>query len=146
MKIIQQDLLEITSGYICHSCNCKGRMGGLAGAIKAKYPIVFIEYLKYLQGHNTRREALGTIQYVPINSDLTVINMFGQFGYGRRNPDSMTDYNALTKIANELGLLSLSEQSKLYMPYMIGCGMGGGDWARVQDIFKDINGHYCKLD
>lgn len=145
MQIIQQDLLLITNGYICHSCNCMGAMGGLAGAIKAKYPNVYTEYLEYLKGFNTRREALGTIQEVVINENLSVLNMFGQFQYGRRNANCMTDYEALRKIAKELSTWPKNKQSKLYMPYMLGCGLGGGDWEIVQDIFKDIEGYYCQL-
>jgi O-acetyl-ADP-ribose deacetylase (regulator of RNase III) len=144
MEIIQQDLLLITNGYICHSTNCMGRMGGLAGAIKAKYPIVYTEYLKYLK--SPRRQALGTIQEVIITDKLSVLNMFGQFGYGRRTPDCMTNYEALRQIASELSTWSKDKQSKLYMPYMLGCGLGGGDWDIVQDIFKDIDGYYCKKD
>jgi O-acetyl-ADP-ribose deacetylase (regulator of RNase III) len=143
MQSIQQDLLLITDGYIGHSCNCMGAMGGLAGAIKAKYPIVYDEYLKYLKSLNTRRQALGTIQEVVITDNFRVLNMFGQFGYGRKDANHMTDYNAFREIAKELNTWSKDKQSKLYLPYMLGCGLGGGDWNIVQDIFKDIDGYWC---
>ena len=145
MEIIEQDLLAITKGGICHQTNCQpGHMGGLAGLIAAKYPKVREESIKYIKGFNTKREALGTVQYVPITKDLTVLNLYGQFGYGRSTPNHRTDYEALRKIAKELEALPLDIQQQLYMPYNMGCGLGGGDWNTVQEIFKNIAGYWCK--
>lgn len=141
MEIIEQNLLEIKKGAICHQTNCiPGVMGGLAGAIASLYPKVREESILYLKGFKDRKEALGTIQYVPINKYLTVLNLYGQFNIG----GIATDYDALRNIAAELEQLPITKQQELHMPYMMGCGLGGGDWNTVQEIFKNIEGYWCK--
>lgn len=41
MTVIKGDLLKITEGIIFHQVNCMGLTGGLAGALRRKFPKAF---------------------------------------------------------------------------------------------------------
>ena len=72
---------------ICQQVNCAGVMGaGLAKQIRAKYPVVYSEYQKYLHELTTQKlPLLGRVSYVRVADNVAIANIFGQDGYGRGN-------------------------------------------------------------
>lgn len=72
---------------ICQQVNCAGVMGaGLAKQIRAKYPVVYSEYQKYLHELTTQKLLLlGRVSYVRVADNVAIANIFGQDGYGRGN-------------------------------------------------------------
>lgn len=142
MKIIQKDILTVEEGIVVQSVNCQGVMGsGLAKQIRDKYPQVYESYKKY-------QFKLGQIQLVKITNQLYVCNLAGQEFYGR-DSKLYTNYSAireglckLQKWADNTDLSNL-----IYLPYNMGCGLGGGDWNVMLPIIE----HYimepiiCKL-
>lgn len=134
---INKDILTVDKGVIVHFCNCLGAMGGLAGAIASKWPIVKESYLKYLKEKESNVFAIGGIDIVRVEKPLWVINAFTQydFGSGRRTEYSAV-INALEKVRREA--ISLD----IYLPYMVGCGLGGGDWSIVQKIIEKTFENY----
>ena len=136
VQIINQNILDIKSGIICHQVNCQKVMGGgVALAIKNKWPHVFKEYQK-VDGK------FGMVQVVSAGQGVRVANVFAQNldtipgTNGRR-----TDYDALRtglKKVNSYAFLAKQKRgTDLYIPYMIGCGLGGGDWEKVLDIILE---------
>ena len=143
MKIIEKDITEISNGIIAHQVNCFGSMGkGVAKSISNKFPKVRSEYVK-LCSENKPENLLGTFQTIVINDDLKVLNCFSQLHYGK-NGKLYTDYTAIDIIFKEVSE-NFSEQ--LYLPYLYGCGLGGGDWDIVSSlILKHIpNVIFCKI-
>lgn len=146
IKIICGDLLESSAKYICHQVNCQGVMGsGVAKQIREKYPIVFQKYkLLCDQYAESRGELLGQIQGVRISENTAIINIFGQFHYGRGKA-AYTDISALRSGCREIAD-HIKIGNTIAMPYRIGCGLGNGDWGEVLDMLTDVfREHYLIL-
>lgn len=135
MRIIEGNLLDLVEvgrfDVIVHGCNCFHTMGsGIAKEISKRYPEVLEADLRTLYGTLSK---LGTIEAVRLkrnNVDFHVVNAYTQFRYGR---GLQLDYNAL-----ESCMLSLKKRfpkSRIGLP-MIGCGLAGGDWDTVAEIFS----------
>lgn len=132
MKLINGNILNVENGYVCHQVNCKGIMGGgLAKQIKEFDYDVFLKYRDLVVKENG--ELLGEIQFVDSKNGITFINMFAQDDCGCL--EQYTDYKAfemcLSKIKN-----SVDKTKPIYIPYGIGCGLGGGDWNIVSNLIK----------
>ena len=132
ISIVKGNLLDAKVDAICHQVNCRGVMGaGVAKAISDKWPIVKLEYEALCTLSSSPYDLLGTAQVVNVKNGLIVINLFGQLNYGR-NKVCYTDYNALEK-----AMKSVNEMFKgmtIALPWKIGCGLAGGDWATVEEI------------
>lgn len=143
MNVIHKDILTITKGIIAHQCNCKGVMGsGLALQVRNKYPFVYMQYREtYLAGALT----LGTTQFIQVSQDLYVANLLAQEGYGRDK--QYTDTKALTQCLKDLHQRSIEWKLDVYIPYGIGCGLGGGKWNVVSELIEVHcpNAIVCKL-
>jgi len=135
-KTIYKDILSIKSGIVCHQVNCKGIMGkGLALDIKNKYPSVHTAYLNRCISHDSK-DLLGHVllSFIPETS-LIIASLFGQENYGS-DGKLYTDYKALEKCLEFLA--RYFSKMNVYIPYKIGCGLGGGDWKIVSKIISDI--------
>lgn len=126
------DIFSIPKGIIVHQVNCKGVMGsGIALEIKKRYPCVYNSYKKFSVDLKP-----GMIQLVSVNNNIIVCNLAGQENFG--TDKQYTDYKAV-----ETGLLKLAKQAQkismdVYVPFGMGCGLGGGDWVKYRQIIKDI--------
>ena len=118
IKVIDGDLLKTNAKYICHQVNCKGKMGsGIAKQIRAKYPEVYM---------------VGIPQFVQCYDGKIVINMFAQQSYGY-DGRQYTSYEAFEKCLEGMaGIIPTGET--IAMPFMIGCGLGGGNWEIIADL------------
>jgi len=122
------NLLEVKNGIICHQVNCIGAMGaGIALQIRNKWPVVYKNYKADCDSFaENPRKMLGHVQDTLVSDGLVVANCFGQVYPGRRG--NMTEYGAWNTILDKLSDLSNYFHLDLHMPYMIGCGLAGGDW------------------
>lgn len=125
------NLLEATEVIIGHQTNCKGVMGrGVAAAIKAKYPKAFKEYQNLCNTYG--EDCLGEAQFVPIDDNRIVVNIFGQNTYGN---GLHKNYEALKE-----GLISMIQKAKalkydtITLPSGIGCRFG----AKLDYVFRMI--------
>lgn len=158
MTTLEKNILSVSKGVICHQVNCEGVMGaGLAFQLKKAHPEVYAEYRKLCLTHmDDNYNLLGQIQVVPVETNKWVINMFGQYDTGGSRA---TEYSAfsqcmsalkewVSKNGNELWKAG-GESGKVpvYMPYKIGCGLGGGDWPIIKEIIskKLPDTTFCKL-
>jgi O-acetyl-ADP-ribose deacetylase (regulator of RNase III) len=134
MKVINQNILDVTEGIIVHQVNTAGVMGaGVAVAIADKYPSVFTRY-KELCETNGRDELMGMVQPVKVGERLVVANLFGQhLGFPAGAGGRMTSYDATVdawvKIAEYRNRIDPQPGgAPVYIPYLMGCGLGGGSW------------------
>lgn len=130
------DLLEVKKGIICHQVNCIGAMAaGIALQIKNKWPVVYKNYKADCYSFSADpRRMLGHVQDTLVAPDLVVANCFGQVYPGRRG--NMTEYGAWNNILDKLEDLANYFHLDIHMPWMIGCGLAGGDW---DTMLKKIN-------
>lgn len=137
MKQKRGDLLTATETIIAHQVNCYGVAGGLAGVIFAKWPEAEREYQGRISQTNPRQDLLGTCQLAETKDGRVIANIFGQY-----HPGADTKYDAL-----EQALVDLAKRSEdmhvndIALPFKIGCGIGGGDWSKVQEIIMRTIGH-----
>ena len=100
IRVINGDLLEADSTFICHQVNCRGVMGsGVAKAIRDKYPEVYTQYKRFCSQY--KGDLLGRVQYVPDRywEDCSQSVAQENFGYAGK---CYTDYDALRKCLEEL--------------------------------------------
>lgn len=134
LNVIKKDITDVTSGIIAHQVNCTNHIGsGVAKAIITKWPIVKVKYHEWCN-LRTPDELIGTIQLISISDDLIVANCFSQRDKGY-DGKLYTDYSSIRKC---LGSLSKLKLSPLYIPYKMGCGLGGGNWNIVCDILIEV--------
>ena len=139
MKRVKGDIFDAKHGIICHQTNCQGSMGaGIAKSIRIRFPKVFQEYATLVDAWKPEG-CLGKCQIVEVTpKTLYVANLFGQFHYYPRNKVN-TDYGALSS-----SIASLAQWHRtnchpafpVFLPYKIGCGLGGGNWGEVQAIIE----------
>jgi len=147
IRVVNGDLLEAGSPFICHQVNCRGVMGsGVAKAIRDKYPEVYTQYKRFCSQY--KGDLLGRVQYVPTDTGKIVVNLFAQenFGYAGK---CYTDYDALRKCLEELRD-NIATSTEIAFPYLMGCYRGGGDWnivyAMLEDIFAAHNVVLYRMD
>ena len=137
MKQKRGDLLNATETIIAHQVNCYGVAGGLAGLLFAKWPEAEQDYQRRISQTKLRQDLLGTCQLAEMKDGHLIANLFGQY-----HPGADTKYDAL-----EQALVDLARQleemhvNDIALPYKIGCGIGGGDWSKVQEIIQRTIGH-----
>jgi len=135
LKYIEGDLIKLAVNYdvIAHCCNCFCTMAsGIAPQIKEAFPEAYIVDCATVKGD---REKLGTISYTE-NTVPTVVNLYGQYGYGGRIYGQMDlSYEALEHALTDL---MLNFKGKRFAMPMIGAGLAGGDWNKIEKMIEDI--------
>lgn len=119
--------------YIIHQVNCMGAFGaGFAGYLNDVSMTIRDDYIRYVHSMDDTRKLLGTYHITPYSDDVAIVHLFSQYGYGRGSVH--TDYIAMDK-----GLKSFRKKypkADCICPYLIGCGLAGGDWDIVKKILK----------
>lgn len=137
IKYIDGDCLNMDVQMIAHQTNCMGVMGdGIAKSIVKKYPEINKEYVDLCKESNI----LGTCQICKTNSGMLIANLFGQDHVSDRTHRA-TNYIALERACFQLYTYIKEHGVKtITMPYLIGCGLGGGNWKIVDEILNKIFG------
>jgi O-acetyl-ADP-ribose deacetylase (regulator of RNase III) len=144
--IINKDITLATEPYILHQVNCQNVMGsGVAKALATKWSKVKHQYHRYcietLSSGKTNKDLLGAFDIVNVSENTNVINCYTQFTFGRTGLH--TDYDVIRKVFNEIN--NSLNKPKVAIPYLYGCGLGGGDWKVVLSIIEDIFGDNAML-
>lgn len=130
------DLLASDCNVIIHCCNCFNTMGaGIAKAIAKKYPEAKKADDDTIRGD---RGKLGSFSWARGKSGVIVINLYGQYRYGRDR--CHLDYDALRKGLSRAYLFLTEEADSAFLKigtYRLGCGLAGGDWVVVKQILED---------
>lgn len=126
MKTIPGNILAIERGLIMHQVNCVGATGGLAGALRRKWPRAFIPYFSACQG-----SASGTCVIAEGAPDLFIAHIFGQL-----QPGPCTDLALVDSALDSPALKALAATVPHYAPYLMGCGLGGGRWETYLPLLE----------
>ena len=122
---------------IIHCCNDIGVMGaGVAAAIAQKWAIVKIQYKQWHRSNKGFK--LGNVQYVKVEDDIVVCNMIGQKGIRSRGNVSPIRYGAIKKCLEKVKEAALKNNASVHCPYLMGCGLAGGDWKKVEPMLQEI--------
>jgi O-acetyl-ADP-ribose deacetylase (regulator of RNase III) len=143
--------LEGKFDVIVHGCNCHSKMGaGLAPQMARVFgcdkfsmelwgsdinKLGNIDYKIFVLGEN----AIWNLDDAKNNRDepeLTVVNAYTQFNYGRNHHDGdlkPIDYEALTLCMRKINITFTGEHIGLPK---IGSGLAGGDWNIIKNIIK----------
>ena len=149
MEKHQGNLLSVQRGIIVHGCNCHGVMGsGVAAAVRDTYPMA---YIHYRQRYENAGLQLGDVIFVgnPANEsasrhvrgatsmphEIIVANALTQFDYGREPGRVYVDYDALEAAFWRIRAVAKMTGLPVHFP-LIGCGLAGGDWSRVEPIIE----------
>jgi hypothetical protein len=151
---INKDILTVDKGVIVHSVNCIGAVGGLAGAIARKWPKNAEQYKAHVKRQELPIMLLGYVFEVKVAHNIIVANLFGQnnVGTGKQQTEYAALITGFKRIANtffcdddeketlHFGPFGLEDVpvtlTDIYIPYKIGCGLGGADWGIVQEIIE----------
>ncbi len=140
MHTINGNILDMKPGMIVHQVNCRRvAVAGLTAQIAAKWPEWRVAFLNRepMPGHAAfYYVTLKTFQDRP--NLLVIPDLYSQDRYGRPMSNQYTRYGWLATAlqdarehAEKVGIQSI------YIPYMIGCRLGGGDWNIVEQIIED---------
>lgn len=140
MICVKGDVLQTPFQIIAHQVNCKGVMGaGLAKQIRKNYPNLYNAYKFYCNGAN-----LGDCFGWYTHDGHYIMNIFAQDDYGRdkvyTNYEAMRTafFNGIDTFRQAADIYEKDVQLTIAIPYMIGCGLAGGDWDKVQKILSEI--------
>lgn len=144
MTITNSDgnILDITSGIICHQVNHRGvANAGLAKQIRKKYPSFMDDYLSLCRRRSFEHiKQNGTVSFYQATPTLCIASIFGQDGFG--TDKVYTDYYALKFGLQTVMRRSAFSKENVFIPHGIGCGLAGGDWTLVTGIIEDVF-KYC---
>lgn len=125
---IRGDLLASGAKYIAQQCNCVTVRGkGLSHSIAQKYPYANVYAQRATGGLKSKP---GTIDLCTSTDqdDPTIICMYGQYYPGKTDKYDrrLQWFGQCLEQIEHMGI------TRVAMPYMIGCGLAGGQWADYQ--------------
>lgn len=125
------NLLTSDCTVIMHQANCFSVMGaGIARTIADIYPAAKKADLNFPY---SPEERLGKYSLAKTKNKV-IVNLYGQYKFGR---GLQTDYKALEKSLDSF-FTDVKEDNlkigKVGIPYLMGCGLAGGDWKIVSEI------------
>jgi len=155
IKYVNGDLIKLAKeakfDVIVHGCNCHSRMGaGIAPQMAKAFGCDRFS----MEGWGSDVNKLGNIDYQTVvlgenriwsledaknnrnEPELTVVNAYTQFNYGRNHADGDLrpfDYEAFTICMRKINMEFAGKH--IGMP-KIGAGLAGGDWNRIERIIN----------
>jgi O-acetyl-ADP-ribose deacetylase (regulator of RNase III) len=139
--VIAGDLLSMVNTYICHQCNCTSTTGrGLAVDIFNKYPSANVYKQKHKLGDYS---AVGTIDVFDAD-DNHVINMYAQYRPAGIESGGATRafrkqwFKECLDDLHEYLVENARDHATVAFPYLIGCGLAGGNWSEYHALILDF--------
>lgn len=120
--------------YICHITNdCGGWGAGFVVAVtKAFGNGPESSYRCWSREEDFR---LGKIQIVPVNNDISVVNMIAQTGFISAKNQHPLHLKALRQCLKQVYMAVKGTNITVHMP-RIGCGLAGGTWNEIEPIIE----------
>ncbi len=146
VEVVEGDLLLSDCPVLAQQCNCVTvRSHGLSAQIAMRFPWADIyKQRSALPGRNRARtpSVPGTIQ-LSKHDGRTIVHLFAQLCPGRSgqfsrvyNIGNDTPEARLKYFASCLRALDAYKFDLVAMPYGIGCGLAGGDWAKYEELLQ----------
>jgi O-acetyl-ADP-ribose deacetylase (regulator of RNase III) len=127
--------IGIDKKLIVHICNDIGGWGkGFVLAISKKWKKPEQNYREWFKSQENFR--LGEVQFVIVESHLSIANMIGQHKIKRNNGKIPIRYEAVRDCLHKVALFSNENNFSVHMP-RIGCGLAGGNWNEIELIIKE---------
>jgi O-acetyl-ADP-ribose deacetylase (regulator of RNase III) len=121
---------------ICHVCNDIGGWGrGFVVALSKKWRETEARYRAWHAEGEAGGFALGAIQVVEVEPQLSVANMIAQHGTRPMKGVPPIRYEALRECLLRLAEHASAAGASVHMP-RIGCGLAGGTWSEVEAIVR----------
>lgn len=128
---------------IPHICNDIGAWGaGFVMALSARWRAPEKEYrmwhrMGYMVDMFGYREtfALGSIQFVCVESDIIVANMIAQTGIYSCDGVPPIRYDALAACLYKVASIAENIDASIHAP-RFGAGLAGGEWTRIEMLIK----------
>jgi O-acetyl-ADP-ribose deacetylase (regulator of RNase III) len=142
-----RDILDVQKGIIVHQINPFTMGAGLALAIRKRYPKHYEDFVEWRKSnHLSAGNGLGRLVLTTHYAPLYIVGMCAQEEYGRKKKE-YTDYDAFKGCLNIVDYLALKYNTRLYIPYKIGCGLAGGKWSYILYYISHITPYaiICKL-
>lgn len=145
MQVIDGNILDADAEIIAHQCNCTSTgVAGVAAAIFDRFPAA---------NDNKRgsQGSFGTTKLHQVETGKYVANLFAQIqpatadaskGDGKfaRAEAFKKSLRELVVQVNDLGLRGAT----VALPYLIGCGLAGGNWDIYTEILESFEADYRK--
>jgi O-acetyl-ADP-ribose deacetylase (regulator of RNase III) len=139
LKEVKGDLLAMAMSndfdVIIHGCNCFHTMGGgIARLIRDDFPEAYVaDVTLTVRGDHKK---LGTYTHANVARQqhgiyFTIINAYTQFGFSRG--EDVFEYEAFDRVLKQVA--ADYPGKRIGIP-LIGCGLAGGDEARVRAIME----------
>lgn len=126
------NILSVNEGIIVQGCNAQGVMGsGVAKAIRERYPIVYEIYNRAFREHGL---TVGSVVNVSVKQSLVVASAITQEFFGKENKKYVS-YSGISEAFCTIARHANESKSDVHYP-LIGAGLGGGDWAIIQQIIE----------
>lgn len=117
---------------IVHICNDIGGWGkGFVLAISKKWKKPEQKYREWFKSQQNFE--LGEVQFVYLDSDLSIANMIGQHKIKRLNGEIPIRYEVLEKCLSKVANYSKENDFSVHIP-RIGCGLACGNWNTIEQI------------
>ncbi|WP_424217500.1 Appr-1-p processing protein (plasmid) [Streptomyces sp. BI20] len=117
---------------VAHLCNDTGGWGkGFVVAVSRRWPEPERAYRRWYRARADNDFALGAVQLVPVETEITLANLIGQHGIARAGAARVPiRYDAVARALDTLAEHATALGASVHMP-RIGCGLAGGHWSRV---------------
>lgn len=106
-----------------------------AAAVKRKWPEAHRRFVDIIESSNRSLLTLGATTEVPLEKDLTLVNIVAQHGYGPSEHPRLR-YAALKKGLDQLAGTAKRSKATVHMP-RVGTGNAGGNWDVIKDLIDD---------
>jgi O-acetyl-ADP-ribose deacetylase (regulator of RNase III) len=121
---------------IAHSCNDVGRWGaGFSGSLSRRWKQPEGAY----RALTVAERQLGTVEFVPVDPQITVANMVAQHGIGRGR--QRVDYSALRQCLAAVAIAAQAQGRVVVCP-RIGAGLGGGSWPVIEALILETGAEF----
>lgn len=138
MRVIQYVIGDATKpvtskpAIIAHVCNDRGYWGkGFVLAVSKRWDEPELKYRAWAE--EALPLPLGATQLIPVERDVWVANMIGQRGIRSVHGVPPVRYEAIATALEALAGHAKEREADIHMP-RIGCGLAGGDWAKIEPI------------
>lgn len=117
--------------FIVHVVNDSNGWGrGFVTALSSRWSAPEAAYRRWVRSSEF---TLGTIQMVPVESDVAVINVLAQHGYRSAKNPTPLDYDALDRALGSTADLAVRLGASIHAP-RLGAGLAGGSWAQIEAL------------